>query len=141
MERCLSSIPPFAERAATRKRGICLAAGLLTLVTACATVPQADGSPDRVWASPRTLDDATACVIKALDRYGHSESSPSTMHSIRPIVPGAVNEVRPRQDFALYQTSYFVRLQKTADQITRIALYDKSAAERPLIKALTPCGE
>lgn len=94
-----------------------------------------------VWASPRTLEDATTCVIKALDRYGHSESSPSTTHSARPIVPGTVNEVRPRQDFALYQTAYFVRLQKAADRITRIALYARSGAMRPLIKALRPCGE
>ena len=42
---------------------------------------------------------------------------------------------RMRRDFALYQTAYFVHLQKAADQTTRIALYARSGAMRPLIKA------
>jgi len=114
--------------------------GLLALLAACTHIPLADGTPERVWASPRPLEDATACVIRALDRYGHSETSPSITHSAQAIVPGKVNEVRPRQDFALSATAYFVRLEKAADQITRIALYTRTVPNRPVIRALKECG-
>jgi hypothetical protein len=115
--------------------------GLLFPFAACTHIPAGDGAPDRVWASPRTLEDATACVVRGLDRYGHSEASQSTTHSVQVVVPGRLNEVRPRQDFALSATSYFVRLEKSADQITRIALYVETTTSRgPLIKTLKECG-
>ena len=125
----------------TQKRGAFLAMGLLTLAAACTNFPAGDGTPGRVWASPRTLQDATACVVRGLDRYGHSEASQSITHSVQVIVPSKLNEVRPRRDFALSATAYFVRLEKTADQITRISLYAGATPKRPLISALNECGE
>jgi hypothetical protein len=135
----LSFVPPVAERAP--RRDAFLAMYLLALTAACTHIPAGDGAPDRVGASPRILEDATACVVRGLDRYGHSEAPQSTTHSVQVIVPGRLNEVRPRQDFALSATAYFVRLEKTADQITRIALYvGTTTARGPLIKALRECG-
>jgi len=137
----LNTLLESAGRVDTQRRGAFFATGLLTLAAACTSIPAADGSPGRVWASPRTLEDATACVVRGLDRYGHSEESPSITHSAQAIVPGKLNEVRPRQDFALSATPYFVRLEKTADQITRITLYAGTTPKRPLIRALKECGE
>lgn len=114
--------------------------GLLGLVAACTHIAPGDVSPDRVWASPRKLEDATACVITALDRYRRSGTSQKVTHSTQAIVPGKLYEVRPPQEFTLPATAYYVRLERTADQITRIALYARTASRGPLIKALRECG-
>ena len=137
----MSTIAPFAGRANTKKRGAWLATGLLGLVAACTHIPPGDVSPDRVWASPRKLEDATACVITALDRYRRAGTSQNIRHSAQAIVPGKVNEVRPAQEFALPATAYYVRLERTADQITRITLFARTASRRPLMKVVRGCGE
>ncbi len=113
---------------------------LLALAGGCASIPSVSGPPDRVWPASRTLANATSCVVARLDVYGRSETPPVT-HSVRVSEAGKMNEVRPRDDLPLAATSYFVRLESSTDQLTRIALYAPSARKRSLIETLAPCGE
>ena len=118
-------------------------AALLLLLAACAYHPELLDQPDRVWASPRSLDDAASCVIRALDARGRSGSnlSPSMTHAKHVIEPGRIYEIRPEQQGAVTGESYTVRLEKNRDDlITRISLYSQTPWEKSLTRALAPCG-
>jgi hypothetical protein len=119
-----------------------LAAGLPLLLAACAHEPQLLGEPDRVWASPRGLEATASCVIRNLDERGRRNSNiaPSLTHAKRVIEPGKVYEIRPEQKNAVGPESYYVRLEKVDDHITRIALYAKSPWTKSMISELAPCG-
>jgi hypothetical protein len=116
--------------------------GLLSLATACAGQNVGLGpKPDRVWASSRTLNDAKACVIRALDDYGRSESvqAPSVTHAAHTIEAGSLYEIRPDANLGANSGNYYVRLEKTDDHITRISLFAESPWRGKLVGALSGC--
>jgi hypothetical protein len=116
--------------------------GLLLLATACAGQNVGLGpKPDRVWASSRTLSDARACVIRALDDYGRSESvqAPSVTHAAHTIEAGSLYEIRPDANLGANSGNYYVRLEKTDDHITRISLFAESPWRGKLVGALSGC--
>ena len=119
-----------------------LKAALPILLAACANQPHLLERPSRVWASPRGLDATAACVIRVLDERGQSGSNlaPNLTHAKRVIEPGKVYEIRPRQKSAVTAETYFIRLEKSGDQVTRMSAYITSPWRKNLVKSLSPCG-
>lgn len=120
-----------------------LGAAVLSLAGACAHDMPLDGKPDRVWASSRSLDNAAACVVRALDDYRRLDTrlAPSITHASEAIVPGNTYEIRPRQDYTVSAETYFVRLEKFGDRITRISLFAESPWRKDVIRTVSKCGE
>lgn len=118
------------------------AAGLLALAGACAHNFPIDGPPDKVWAAPRSLGSTSSCIVNVLDDYRRSESgqAPSISHSSQEIVSNKVYEIRPRQEFTVSAETYFVRLEKIDDHITRVSLFAESPWKKQLIRTVAPCG-
>ena len=82
--------------------------------------------------------------MKALDKNGrtYSKISPSVRHMTKIITPNEVVEVRPLNEHALADVDYYVRLEKIADGITRIAFHssEESKPKKEITEALSPCG-
>lgn len=89
-----------------------------------------------------SLDDATSCIVQALDQRGRSASnlSPSMTHKAKAVVPGKVYEIRAEQELAVTPENYLVRLEKIDDRITRISLFAQTPWKKELIRAISPCG-
>jgi len=116
---------------------------MLLLAAACAgNHPDLDASPNRVWASPRSLADARACVIRALDDFGRSGSvqAPSVTHAAETVESGRIYEVRPEAGVSGNSGNYYARLEKIDDHITRISLFTEPTWRSKLIRAVKPCG-
>lgn len=118
-----------------------LGMGFPLLLLACAHELPVDGRPDRVWASPRGLEAAKACAIRALDEFGRTQTAlaPSVTHAAQTIAPGKIYEIRPRQR-GTTGDSYFLRLEKIDDHITRMSFFVSSPWKKQMIAALAPCG-
>lgn len=116
--------------------------GLPLLLLACAHELRDDGRPDRVWASPRGLEAAKTCAIRALDEFGRTQTAlaPSVTHVAQTIEPGKIYEVRPREAQGTTGDSYFLRLEKIDDHVTRLSFFVKSPWKKQMIAALAPCG-
>lgn len=116
-----------------------LAVALLAALGACTHENLVRGTPKRVWASERHLDDAKACVIRALDAYSGSESTHVT-HAAQVIEPRKIYEVRPAQSDLVTADVYYVRLEKIDETVTRISLFSRTPWRQDLTAALAPCG-
>lgn len=116
---------------------------MLLFAAACAgNHPDLDASPDRVWAAPRSLADARACVIRALDDFGRSGSvqAPSVTHAAETVESGRIYEVRPAAGVSGNSGNYYARLERIDDHITRISLFSEKTWRSKLIRAVKPCG-
>ena len=116
---------------------------MLLLAAACAgNHPDLDASPNRVWASPRSLADARACVIRALDDFGRSGSvqAPSVTHAAETVESGRIYEVRPAAGVSGNSGNYYARIERIDDHITRISLFSEKTWRSKLIRAVKPCG-
>ena len=116
-----------------------LAVALLATLGACTHESLVKGAPKRVWASERPLENAKACVIRALDTYRGSEPTRVT-HAAQVIAPGKVYEVKPADGELVTADVYFVRLEKVDDTVTRISLFSRTPWRQDLTAALAPCG-
>jgi hypothetical protein len=112
-----------------------------------ATEAQARLAPEplvQVWVAPRPLKTVSACIIKALDanERTYSKISPSVRHVAKTLMPGSVVDIRPVKEHVLADLDHYVRLEKIADVITRIAFHssEDSTAEKKMEQALSPCG-
>ena len=117
------------------------------LAICVATDAQARLTPEpvvQVWVAPRPIKTVSACIIKALDanERTYSKISPSVRHVAKTVVPNSVVDIRPVKEHALADVDHYVRLEKIADVITRIALHsaEDSTAEKKMEQALSPCG-
>jgi hypothetical protein len=95
-----------------------------------------------VWVTPKPLKSVQACVIKALDtsERTYSRISPSVRHVAKIRVPDSIVEIRPVKKDALADVSHYVRLEKIADVITRVAFYSADQSKQTMAKALSTCG-
>lgn len=120
-----------------------LGIALLLPLGACAHDVTLDGPPERVWASSRSLDNAASCIIGALDARGRSGStiSPSVTHVRRVVVPGKIYEIKPEPELAVTSETYFVRLEKIDDRITRVSLFAQSPWKKELTRAVASCAK
>jgi hypothetical protein len=55
-------------------------------------------------------------------------------------VPDSIVDIRPSNDHVIADVAHYVRLEKIADVITRMALYSSDKSKQTMVKALTPCG-
>jgi hypothetical protein len=96
----------------------------------------------QVWVTPKPLKSVEACVINALnaDERTYSRISPSIRHVAKVRVPDSIVEIRPVKTHALADLNHYVRLEKIADVITRIALYSSDQSKQAMVKSLAPCG-
>ena len=119
------------------------AASVLALAGACAHNFPLDGPPDRVWAAPRSLGSTSSCIVNVLDDYRRSQSSqaPNITHAAQEIVSNKVYEIRPKQEFTVSAETYFVRLEKIDDRITRVSLFADTPWKKQLIRTVAPCGK
>ena len=126
----------------------CLARSLAVCMPICfAASAHARLAPEplvQVWVAPKPLKTVQACIVKALDadERTYSKISPSVRHRAKTLVPREVVEIRPVRDHALADEDHYVRLEKIAGAITRIALHssEDSKAQKKMIDALSPCG-
>lgn len=95
-----------------------------------------------MWVAPRPLAIVRSCVVKALDKNGrtYSKISPSVRHVAKTITPNAVVEVRPVNEHALVDVNYYVRLERIANGITRIAFHSSEESKKKTAQALSSCG-
>ena len=119
------------------------AAALLALLAACAGQPDLLDRPDRVWASPRTIDTVASCVVRALNARGHLESNlaQSRVYAKHVIEPGTVYEIRADTSHTVTAEAAVVRLERVSDEVTRLALFVQSPWKKEMIRVLRPCGE
>ena len=95
----------------------------------------------QIWVTPKPLANVEACVIKALDtdERTFSKISPSVRH-VAKVRSDSIVEIRPVKDHALADMNHYVRLEKIADVITRVALYSSDKSKQTMAKALSVCG-
>jgi hypothetical protein len=119
-----------------------LAAALIALLAACADQLELLDRPDRVWPTPRGIDEVTACVIRALNERGRSESdlAASRSYAKHVIEPGSIYEIRADTSRMVTAEGAVVRLEKIDDEITRLSLFVQSPWKKAMISALKPCG-
>ncbi len=119
-----------------------LAGALTVLLVACANQPELLDRPDRVWPSPRGIDRVAACVIRALNERGRSESdlAPSRTYAKHVIEPGSIYEIRADTSRMVTAEAAVVRLEKIDDEITRLSLFVQSPWKKAMIRAVKPCG-
>lgn len=108
----------------------------------CASITPRDNPPVRTWVVGKDLDQATSCVINALNAEGHSSTAlaPSITHAAQIIVPNAVYEVRPQQEITLTAEIYYVKLSKVAASSSRIELFAISTWASRMAKAVERCA-
>src|SRR4029453_12774963 len=96
----------------------------------------------QVWVTPKPLMTVKACVIKALDtdERTFSRISPSVRHVAKIRVPNSIVEIRPVKNQALADMNHYVRLEKIADVITRMAFCSSDQSRHAMAKALSACG-
>jgi hypothetical protein len=96
----------------------------------------------QAWVAPKSLGTVKACVIKALDNNErtYSKISPSVRHVAKIRIPDSVIEIRPVKEHVLADVNHYVRLEKIADVITRIAFYSSDKSKQTMAKALSACG-
>ncbi|WP_119270096.1 hypothetical protein [Taklimakanibacter deserti] len=97
-----------------------------------------------VWVAPKPLTTVQACIVKALDAHErtYSRISPSVRHVAKTLVPREVVEIRPVRDHAVADEDHYVRLERIAGAITRIAFHSSEEAkvQKKMTDALSPCG-
>lgn len=95
-----------------------------------------------VWVTPKPLESVEACVLKVLnaDERTYSRISPSIRHVAKVRMPGSIVEIRPVKGHNLADLDYYVRLEKIADVITRVAFYSSDQSKQTMAKSLAPCG-
>ncbi|MGE3875692.1 MAG: hypothetical protein AB7F74_22280 [Parvibaculaceae bacterium] len=95
-----------------------------------------------VWVTLEPLRTVEACVIKALDadERTYSRISPSVKHVAKVRVPDSVVEIRPVKGHVVADVAHYVRLEKIADAITRVAFYSSDQSKQTMAKALSSCG-
>src|SRR5689334_24413791 len=87
----------------------------------------------QIWVTPKPLANVEACVIKALDtdERTFSKISPSVRH-VAKVRSNSIVEIRPMNDHALADMNHYVRLEKIADVITRVALYSSDKSKQAM---------
>lgn len=128
----------FSGKSATRSVVVCLALCLAASASA-REIPQ---PLVQIWVTPKPFKEVEACVLKALDsdERTYSRISPSVRHVVKVRVPDSIVDIRPSNDHVLADVAHYVRLEKIADVITRMALYSSDKSKQTMVKALTPCG-
>jgi hypothetical protein len=96
----------------------------------------------QIWVTPKPLKSVEACVIKVLDgdERTYSRISPSVRHVAKVRVPNSIVEIRPVNDHAVADMEHYVRLEKIADVITRVAFYSSDKSKQVMAKTLSACG-
>jgi hypothetical protein len=119
-----------------------LAVSIVLCLAAGADAKQQPQPLVQVWVTPKPLRNVESCVIKALDKdeKTYSRISPSVRHVVKVRVPDSVIEIRPAKDHVIADVDHYVRLEKIADAITRVAFYSSDKSKKAMIEALTPCG-
>ena len=67
--------------------------------------------------------------------------SPPVTHERRVITQGKVYEVRRKQEIAVTSETYFVRLEKIDDRITRVSLFAESPWKGEVTRAVASCAK
>jgi hypothetical protein len=123
-----------------------LASSLAASIVVC-LAPGADAKMQpqplvEVWVTPKPLKTVEACVIKALDtdERTFSKISPSVRHVVKVRVPDSIIEIRPAKDHIIADVEHYVRLEKIAAVITRVAFYSSDKSKKTMAEALAPCG-
>jgi hypothetical protein len=131
-------MPVLSPKSAARN----LVVGLALCLAASANAREIPEPLVQVWVTPKPLKNVEACVIKALDtdERTFSRISPSVRHVVKVRVPNSIVEIRPVKDHAVAEMDHYVRLEKIADVITRVALYSSDKSKQTMAKALAPCG-
>jgi hypothetical protein len=131
-------MPVLSAKSAARR----LVVGLALCFAASANAREVPQPLVQVWVTPKPLKNVEACVIKALDtdERTFSKISPSVRHVVKVRVPNSIVEIRPVKDHAVAEMDHYVRLEKIADVITRMALYSSDKSKQTMVKALTACG-
>src|SRR5262245_33294339 len=115
-----------------------LAVCMTLCLAASANAREAPQPLVQVWVTPKSLKEVEACVIKALDTDQHTFSriSPSVRHVAKVRVPDSIVEIRPVKDHAVADMNHYVRLEKIADVIARIAFDSSDQAWQAMATAL-----
>ena len=131
-------MPALSVKSAATSAFVCLALCL----AAGANARQVPQPLVQIWVTPKPLKTVEACVIKALDgdERTYSKISPSVRHVVKVRVPDSVVEIRPAKQHVVADLDHYVRLEKIADVITRMAFYSSDKSKQEMAKALTPCG-
>jgi hypothetical protein len=98
---------------------------LALLLGACSTMSVRSDAP--VWSATarHSLNDTSACVVKALNTAFHSDVpliAPSITHQVQVIEPNRVFEVLPQQTITIGAELYIVRLTAESPNTTRVDL-------------------
>jgi hypothetical protein len=107
----------------------------------CAHITPRDNPPVHSWVLNSSLDDATGCVISALNSVSVDKTGlgKTITHSAEIIVPNSVYEVRPQQEITLTAEMYYVRLAKETPATTRMDLYSISPYAKRMTGAISAC--
>ena len=117
-----------------------IVAGMLALA-GCAHITPRGGTPAHVWQARSSLDDASNCVVAALNREMVGGAlNPAVTHSIQTIEMKNVHEVVPQQNLMLAGEIYFVRLTAAGPAVTRIELFSNATWTRRLANAVSRCS-
>ena len=67
--------------------------------------------------------------------------SPPVTHERRVITQGKVLEIRRKEEHAVSSETYFVRLERIDDRITRVSLFAQSPWKGDVTRAVASCAK